>query len=52
MQGKYEHNLKQLEMFNGVKKLLELKMTHNEQILKGGVKEEVIGTETQDILVL
>jgi hypothetical protein len=45
--------MKQIQMFNGVKKLLELKAKHNLKVLAGeGPTEGTVVTQTVDRLVL
>ena len=43
-QAKHEPNMKQLAMFNDVKKLLNLKASYNKKVLSGGGKAEELGT--------
>ena len=47
---KHDHNMKQVDMFNSIKKMLILKQRHNHQVLNGQPEENVI--VTQDRLVL
>ncbi|KAJ3370708.1 Intraflagellar transport protein 81 [Kappamyces sp. JEL0680] len=50
----YEPNLRQISMFMGVQRLLDLKLAHNKKVLSGKALEENVGVlqVTQDRLVL